>query len=77
MKNWNLVKGESKRSQKIFTDSEYHTESPHFGFGFTTKNVSGLFNFTVTLLGGNGNKIAFPSNETKVPMIGFKIQIVK
>ena len=77
IKNWNLVKGESKKSQAIFTNSEYHTKSSHFGFAFTTKTVFDLFNFTVTLLDGNNNKITFLSNETKVSIIGFKIQIVK
>ena len=77
IKNWDLVKGESKRSQAIFVDSEYHTKSSHYGFAFITKNVSDLFNFTITLLDGKGNKITFPSNEAKVPVIGFKIQIVK
>ena len=42
-----------------------------------TKNVSDLFNFTITLLDGKGNTITFPSNKTKVPLIGFKIQIIK
>ena len=42
-----------------------------------TKNVSNLFNFTITLLDSKGNKITFPSDETKVPVIGFKIYIVK
>ena len=77
IKNWNLVKGKSKRFKAAFVDSEYHTKSPHFGFTFATKTVSGLFNFTVALLDGNGNKIIFPSNRAKVPTIGFKIQIVK
>ena len=77
IKNWDIVKGESKRSQAIFVDSEYHTKSSHYGFAFITKNVSDLFNFTVTLLDGKDNKIAFPSNETKVPVIEFNIQIVK
>ena len=77
IKNWNLVKSESKRSQADFVDSQYHTTSSHFGFAFTTKSVSDLFNFTVTLLDGSGNKITFPSNEGKVPTIGFKIQIAK
>ena len=77
IKNWNIVKGESERSQTVFVDSEYHTKSSHFGFAFKTKKVSDLFNFTVTLLDGSGNKITFPSNETKVPTIAFKIQIVK
>ena len=77
IKNWNLVKRESKRSQTVFVDSEYHTKSSHFSFAFTTKIVSDLFNFTVTLLDGSGNKITFPSNETKVPTIAFKVKIVK
>ena len=60
IKKWNLVKGESERSQTIFVDSEYHTKSSHYGFAFTTKNVSNLFNLTITLLDSNGNKITFP-----------------
>ena len=67
------MKGESERSQTIFVDSEYHTKSSHYGFAFTTKNVSNLFNLKITLLDSNGNKINFPSNEAKVPVIGFKI----
>ena len=61
----------------IFVDSECHTKSSYYGFAFIIKNVSDLFNFTITLLDGEGNKITFPSNETKVPVIGFKIQMVK
>ena len=77
IKNWDLVKGESKRSQVIFADSQYHTKSSHQGFAFTTKNVSELFNFTIALLEGKGNKITFPTNETKVPAIGFEIRVAK
>lgn len=77
IKNWDLGKDESKRSQAIFVDSGYHMISSHYGFAFITKNVSALFNFTITLVDGKGSKITFPSNETKVPVIGFKIQIVK
>ena len=77
IKDWNLVKSESKKLQAVFVDSEYHTKLSHFGFVFITKNVSNLFNFTITLLDGSGSKMTFPSNKTKVPTIGFKIQIVK
>ena len=73
IKNWNLVKGESKILQAVFVNSEYHTKSSRFGFAFIIKNVFDLFNFTITLLDGSGNKITFPSNETKVPTMGFKI----
>ena len=37
IENWNLIKGESKISQAIFVDSEYHMKSSRFGFAFTTK----------------------------------------
>ena len=77
IKNQNLVKGESKKSQAVFVDSEYHTKLSHFSFAFTAKNVSDLFNLTVTVLDRSGNNITFSSKKSKVPTIGFKIQIVK
>ena len=77
IKDWDLIKSDSKRAQGVFVDSKYHSKASYFAFAFTTKNVSGLFSFTTTLLDGSGNKIIFPSNETKVPTLSFKIQIVK
>ena len=77
VKDWKLVKGESKRWQTVFVDSEYNTKSSHYAFVFSTKNILNLYNFTITLLDGTGNKITFPSSETKVPMLGFEIQIIK
>ena len=71
------MKGESRQSQAFFVDSAYHTKSSRYGFAFITKTVSDLLNFTITLLDSKGNEITFPSNETKVPVIGFKIQIFK
>ena len=77
IKNWNLIKSKSRRLQTVFVDSEYHAKSCYFAFTFIPNNVSDLFNFTITLLDGRGNKITFSSNETKVPTIGFEIQTVK
>ena len=77
IKDWSLMKGESKRSQSVLVGSEYHTKLSHFGFAFITRNLSELLNFTIALIDRSGNKITFPSNETKVPTIGLKIQIVK
>ena len=37
IKDWNLVKSESKKLQAVFVDSEYHTKLSHFGFVFITK----------------------------------------
>ena len=77
IKNWNLIKGKSKRSQAVFVYSEYHAKSSHFAISFISKNVCDLFSLTIPLLNGRDNKITFISNETKVPAIGFQIQIVK
>ena len=77
LKDWELVKGQPKRSQAIFTDSEKIRNSSHFAFAFTTRNISNLLNFTVMLLDGNGKAIKFPANEKKQPIINFQIQIVK
>ena len=61
IKGWDLIKNDSKASRSAFA--------------FTTKSVSDLSNFT--LLDELGNVITFPSIETKVPTLSFKIQIMK
>ena len=75
---WNIVKGASKRVQVVFTDSEdLNRSSDHLAFSFITKNIADLLQFSVTLLDGSGKEIAFPKNETKLPIISFTIQIIK
>ena len=76
--DWNIIKGQSKRSQAVFSDSEdLNRDSNHLAFSFITKNISDLLQFSVTLLDGAGKEITFPSNERKLPIITFKIQIIK
>ena len=75
--NWELAKGQTKGSQAIFVDSEYHTKPSHLAFAFITRNITDLISFTVTLLDGNRKKLTFPSNEKKNPTIGFRIEIVR
>ena len=77
LKSWEEVRGQSKRSQAIFVDSELQQKASHLASTFITRSFSDLSNVTVTLLDGNRNKITFPDNEKKIPIIGFKIQIVK
>ena len=48
--NWSLAKGQTKRSQAIFVDSEFQTKPSHLAFAFTTRNLSDLLSFIVTLL---------------------------
>ena len=77
LKDWELVKGQLKRSQAIFTDSEKIRNSSHLPFAFTRKNISNLLNFTVILLDGDSKEIEFPANKKKLPITNFQIQIIK
>ena len=76
IKDWDIIKGQSKRSQAKFTDSEELTHSSHIAFAFTTKNFSDLLNFSITLVDSDGNKFRFPKSEAKIPIVNFIIQII-
>ena len=65
IKDWDITKGQSKRSQAKFTDSEELTHSSHIAFAFTTKFFSDLLNFSITLLDSNGKNIRLPKTEKK------------
>ena len=65
IKSWELAKGQSKRSQAIFTDSEQHQKASHFAFGFITRNLSDLLKFTVTLLDSDGKEVNFSKTEKR------------
>ena len=75
--NWSLTKGQTKRFQEIFVDSEFQTKPPHLLFAFTTSNLSDLLSFTVTLLDSDGKEIKFSRDEKKVLTIGYRIEIIK
>ena len=80
IKDWDIIKGQSKRSQAIaiFSDVEdTQQETNHFAFPFITKNFSDLLNFSITLVDGANNIIKFTKGEQKFPIIRFKIQIIK
>ena len=65
IKDWDIIKGQSKRSQAKFTDSEELTHSSHIAFAFTTKKFSDLLNFSIKLVDSSGNNIRFPKTEKK------------
>ena len=78
IKDWDIIKGQSKRSQAVFSYSEdIGQKTAHIAFAFITKNISDLLNFSVTLVDSSGQNIKFPSDEKKLPILNFKIQIIK
>ena len=54
--NWSLAKGQTKRLQAIFVDLEFQTKPSHLAFASTTRNLSDLLSFTVTLLDSDEKK---------------------
>ena len=76
IQDWEIIKGQSKRSQAVFTDSEEISNTLHIAIAFTTKNFSDLLNFSVILIASDGNNIKFPATEKKLLIINFKIQII-
>ena len=75
IKYCNLFKGESKWINANLIESKDFENADHFSFGFLTKYSHDILNFTFLLL--DGNLIRFNQNEKKVPVLDFKIQIVK
>ena len=63
--NWSLAKGQTKTLQAIFLDSAFQAKPSHLAFAFTTRNLSGLLSFTVTLPDSDGKEIKFPQDKKK------------
>ena len=76
--DWETIKGQSKRLQIVFIESEnFYGQSSHISVPFETNNISDILNFSVTLVNGKGKKIEFKEGETQIPIINFEIQIIK
>ena len=78
IKNWDLIKGHSKRANVISLDSKNQdTKTKHFAFGFNSQNVSNLLKFYITLIDNKGETIEFENSKNKVPVINFEIQVIR
>ena len=78
VKDWDIIKGQSKRVQVVFFDSEdFAGQSNHFSLAFETRNLSDILKFSITLVDGENKPIKFKDGEDKVPIITFDIQIIK
>ena len=78
IKDWNIIRGQSKRVQAVFSNSEdFAGQSNHFSLVFETKNLSDILKFSITLVDGENKPIKFKDGEDKVPILNFDIQIIK
>ena len=63
VEHWDKVKGKSKWTNAVFTDSEDPTAASHFAFAFTTTNLNNILNFEFSLLKGEAKLINLPAKE--------------
>ena len=77
IKHWDKVKGKSKWTNAVFTDSEDPVAVSHFAFAFTTTNLPNILNFEFSLQDDEAKLINFLAKEDMVPVVTFTIQIVK
>ena len=78
IKDWEIIKGQSKRVQAVFIESEnFYGQSSHLSLAFETNNLSDILKFSVTLVDGEGELIKFKEGEEQIPLINFEIQIIK
>ena len=76
--NWELIKGQSKRVQVVFGDSQkFAGQSSHFALTFTTVNLSDILKFSITLVDGQNKLIKFKVGEENIPIINFDIEILE
>ena len=78
IKDWDIIKGQSKRKQAVFSNSEdFSQQTNHFSFAFTTRNLSDILKFSLTLVDGENKPIKFKDGEDKIPLVTLEIQIIK
>ena len=76
--DWKLIKGQSKKVQVVFDDSEkFAGQSKHFAFNFITGNISDILKFSITLVDGEKKLIKFKDGEESIPIINFDIEILE
>ena len=76
--NWELIKGQSKRVEVVFGDSQkFASQSNHFALTFTTVNLSDILKFSITLVDGQNKLIKFKEGEENIPIINFDIEILE
>ena len=78
IENWKLIRGQSKRVQVVFNNSEKIIgQLNHLAFEFTTRNLSDILKFSITLLDEKKKLIKFKDGEENIPIINFNIEILK
>ena len=77
IKNWHRIKEESIYVNANFTDSHYPDKADHLAFLFKATTPGELLELSCELLDDKAKPIKFASDEQKVPIFDFTIDILK
>ena len=75
MRNWKEIKGQSVWTNIQFKNHKEINQSSHLCFPFITKSFNDLTSFSIYLQDSSNEKINFESNEKKVSIFNFQIEI--
>ena len=73
--NWKEIKGQSVWTNIQFKNRKEINQSSHLCFPFITKSFNDLTSFSIYLQDISNEKINFESNEKKVSIFNFQIEI--
>ena len=75
IENWKDVKGKSIWTNVQFKSHKEINNNSHLCFPFITRSFNNLTNFSVFLQDDSNNKIEFESDEQKISIFNFQIDI--
>ena len=73
--NWSDIKGQSIWTNVAFKDHKEINNNSHLCFPFITRSFKDLTSFSVLLQDDTNKKIEFKSNEKKISIFNFQIDI--
>ena len=76
-KNWSNIKGKSLWVNAIFKEQEEISKNRHLCFQFMTSSLNYLLNFSINLKDNHNQQMNFKSDQQKISMLNFKIDVFK
>ena len=73
--NFDLVKNSSKWINIIFKES--NREAKQFRFEVVSNSLQDILSFSYSMLDSKGNLLTFPTDEKKLPVLNFIIQVIR
>ena len=75
--NWSNIKRKSLWVNAIFKEQEEISKNRHLCFQFMTSSLNYLLNFSINLKDNHNQQIIFKSDEQKISILNFKVDVLK